>query len=142
MPIDLKCPSCDRQLRVPDAAAGKKARCPSCQTVVTIPSASAPAPPDAGAPPPPPPQQPVSPGEAAPPSGSPFAGPQAAGPQPGAAPFGAGVDARATPGVIGHRVVDSGSIINYAWQIWQENLGLEPMNEPFTEALTRLTPPG
>ncbi|RMF93326.1 MAG: TIGR00266 family protein, partial [Planctomycetota bacterium] len=36
MPIEFLCPSCRRQLRCPDSAAGKKARCPACGTIVTI----------------------------------------------------------------------------------------------------------
>jgi predicted Zn finger-like uncharacterized protein len=32
MPIKIVCPSCARQLRVPDELLGKSVRCPSCQT--------------------------------------------------------------------------------------------------------------
>jgi LSD1 subclass zinc finger protein len=34
------CPSCRRQLRVPDESAGKQAQCPSCQTIFTADSAT------------------------------------------------------------------------------------------------------
>jgi len=34
------CPSCQRQLRVPEEAAGKQVQCPSCQSVFTADSAS------------------------------------------------------------------------------------------------------
>src|SRR6185312_279698 len=40
MPIDIACPQCQKMLRVPDAAAGKKARCPACQTIVDVPIAA------------------------------------------------------------------------------------------------------
>ena len=32
MPIQISCPSCQRQLRVPDNLMGKTVKCPSCQT--------------------------------------------------------------------------------------------------------------
>lgn len=38
MPIELNCTGCGRQLRVPDAHAGKQARCPVCGTICLIPS--------------------------------------------------------------------------------------------------------
>ena len=37
MPIRLNCP-CGAVLRVPDSAAGKKARCPACEALVAIPA--------------------------------------------------------------------------------------------------------
>jgi hypothetical protein len=37
MPIDLTCGQCGKTLRVPDDAAGKKARCPSCQSLSDVP---------------------------------------------------------------------------------------------------------
>lgn len=51
MPTIVACPSCSRQLRVPDELLGKQVKCPSCQTIFT---AEAPEP----APPPPPPVEP------------------------------------------------------------------------------------
>jgi phage FluMu protein Com len=33
----LNCPSCQKLLRVPDSAAGKKAKCPQCATIFVIP---------------------------------------------------------------------------------------------------------
>ena len=44
------CPGCGKKLKVPDGAAGKKARCPGCSKVVTVPGepVAAPAPPSAG----------------------------------------------------------------------------------------------
>jgi hypothetical protein len=47
MPIIVPC-GCGKQLRVPDAAAGKKTRCPACQAVIPVPAAPPPL-----APPPP-----------------------------------------------------------------------------------------
>lgn len=41
MPIEFLCPGCNRQLRVPDTAAGKQAKCPSCEQVCSIPVQSA-----------------------------------------------------------------------------------------------------
>jgi uncharacterized RDD family membrane protein YckC len=51
MPITVTCPSCNKGLKVPDGAAGKKGRCPQCATVIEIPAASAYAPPTFAAPP-------------------------------------------------------------------------------------------
>src|SRR2546429_590559 len=35
MPITISCPSCRRQLRVPDDLLGKTVRCPGCQSTFT-----------------------------------------------------------------------------------------------------------
>ncbi len=35
--MQVQCPSCSKQLNVPDTAAGKKAKCPGCTTVFQIP---------------------------------------------------------------------------------------------------------
>ena len=37
MPIEAKCPGCDRLLRVSDEHAGKQARCPVCNTIYSVP---------------------------------------------------------------------------------------------------------
>jgi phage FluMu protein Com len=42
MPIEIRCPKCEKLLRVPDNAAGKQARCPECQEIVPVPAASEP----------------------------------------------------------------------------------------------------
>jgi len=42
MPIETTCPQCQSTLRVPDAAAGRKARCPKCNTVIQIAGAAQP----------------------------------------------------------------------------------------------------
>lgn len=39
MPIEIACPQCKQLLRVPDAAAGRKARCPACQAIAEVPMA-------------------------------------------------------------------------------------------------------
>ncbi len=42
MPIEVKCPSCERGLRVPDKVAGKRIKCPKCSGIVNVPSANTP----------------------------------------------------------------------------------------------------
>jgi LSD1 subclass zinc finger protein len=37
MPISITCSTCNKKLKVPDAAAGKKVRCPACKAVVMVP---------------------------------------------------------------------------------------------------------
>ena len=37
MPISITCTGCDKKLKVPDAAAGKKIRCPACKAVIAVP---------------------------------------------------------------------------------------------------------
>ena len=41
MPIEFKCSSCNKTIRVPDIHAGKKGHCPACNTMVRIPAAGA-----------------------------------------------------------------------------------------------------
>jgi len=41
MPIEVTCSSCQKRLRVPDHAAGKKIRCPKCRGVLNVPAAGA-----------------------------------------------------------------------------------------------------
>lgn len=40
--MEIQCTSCQKRLRLPDNAAGKKFKCPSCQHILTVPSASTP----------------------------------------------------------------------------------------------------
>lgn len=42
MPIEFRCPECQKLLRVGDDAAGKQAKCPGCGTPVNVPNATAP----------------------------------------------------------------------------------------------------
>ena len=39
MPLEISCPSCSGQFRVPDSAAGKKIRCPKCKGAIEVPGA-------------------------------------------------------------------------------------------------------
>jgi phage FluMu protein Com len=39
MPIAVVCSHCEKNLKVADAAAGKKVRCPACKGVITVPAA-------------------------------------------------------------------------------------------------------
>ncbi len=41
MPIDFRCPNCQKLLRVGDNAAGKQAKCPGCGTILSVPSPAA-----------------------------------------------------------------------------------------------------
>lgn len=134
MPIELRCPGCSQQLRVPDDAAGKTAKCPKCAALVQIPGAAAP-------PPPPPPSTPEWSfgAEAAKPAASPFG---AAGnpysTEPGKGYDSGPVNPYASPqtlpdkplagfpptGTLGHQVVSIEDVLNYALKVWQANLGL------------------
>lgn len=153
MPIEFLCPSCQQQLRVPDAAAGKNARCPNCSSIVKVPEGS-PGPVDANSPFSPPAQPgidfgPPEPKPSAPGGGGSFGAPAASNPfgdstskgygspyggagggmgaggpiNPYASPAGTFGDGGFTGGV-GHQVVDFGNVFNYAFKIWQDNLGL------------------
>ena len=37
MPISVACAGCEKKLKVPDTAAGKKIRCPACKAVIAVP---------------------------------------------------------------------------------------------------------
>jgi hypothetical protein len=41
MPIEVFCESCQKKLRVPDTAAGKRIKCPKCQGVISVPAGDA-----------------------------------------------------------------------------------------------------
>jgi hypothetical protein len=133
MPIEFRCPACQQQLRVPDESAGKNAKCPKCGTIAAIPSANL----AAGAPPPPslpPPlvSPPASPfGDAEQPGRNPFA--EKSPPPPSLNPYASPADsfapkiaaAGAFPSQpVTNQRVEIGQIWNYAWQVWQTNLGL------------------
>ena len=38
MPLAITCSHCDKKLKVPDAAAGKKIRCPACKGAISVPA--------------------------------------------------------------------------------------------------------
>lgn len=138
MAIEFRCTGCQQQLRVPDESAGKSAKCPKCSAIVLVPNAPAPAAGSGFPPVAPPPQQPQFQ------PASPFAAkPFGAHPAAGASPFGGGGAASAPPnpyaspqaatyqpsmplpgGPIVNQVVSVEQVFNYAWQIWQVNLGL------------------
>lgn len=42
MPIEFRCPNCDKKLKTGDDKAGKAAKCPQCGTAITVPTADAP----------------------------------------------------------------------------------------------------
>jgi hypothetical protein len=149
MPIEFRCTSCQQQLRVPDESAGRNAKCPKCGAVAVVPSASV-APLSGYSPLSQPlPSSPFA--EAAkPPGGSPLgtnpgmgSNPfgQAAGGAGGAAggfaPGGGSPNPYASPQAINYQPqmgvshvpitnvpVGVEQVFNYAWQIWQVNLGL------------------
>src|SRR5687767_1524925 len=149
MAIEFPCPHCTQLLRVGDDSAGKTAKCPKCNGLAKIPggdapaSFSAPGGPSIGAP---------LPSSFGPPSPSPFGeAPAAKNPFSDAGPasnpyssqpkFGApdininpyasptsgyqpnfqamGSDMPIVPQVVGVE-----PILNYAWQLWQQHLGL------------------
>src|SRR5207247_7623179 len=104
MAIESSCPSCNQLLRVPDESPGKNAKCPKCGMVVQIPAAGTPPKPNLFA------------DTTAGPPVNPYASPQGtAFPLAPAATVGAPVT---------RHVVGVGPIFNYAWQLWQANLGL------------------
>jgi len=136
MAIEFRCTGCQQQLRVPDESSGKSAKCPKCSAIVSVPKAPAPA---AGFGFPSAPQQPQFQ------PASPFAAkPLGANPAAGANPFGGGGGAAGAPlnpyaspqsgydqptaplpgGPIVNQVISVEQVFNYAWQLWQVNLGL------------------
>src|SRR4051794_1615043 len=52
MPSIVNCPSCDRQLRVPDGLVGQKVKCPTCATLFLADEEPPPRPSRRGSPPP------------------------------------------------------------------------------------------
>src|SRR5262245_42415572 len=146
MPIEFRCSQCNQLLRVPDDSAGKHARCPKCQALMMVPAAvgnvaggafqpAVPPPADTplaypnvaagGAVPPqaPPPNNPF--GEAA---ASPFgSGVYSQSANPYASPAGAVLSQPISPlqsVPINPRPVPAEAILNYAWEIWKNNLVL------------------
>ncbi|GIX00577.1 MAG: hypothetical protein KatS3mg111_3909 [Pirellulaceae bacterium] len=108
MPIDFPCPSCEKRLRVPDEAAGKKAQCPACGSLVDVPAGDwevGDAVPEAS-------QWHASGG--APASTNPYAAPSEVG----------SVKPVGVQGKIVPTAVDPGAVLTVAWDIWKANLGL------------------
>ncbi len=123
MPIELKCPSCGQTLRVPDDAAGKHARCAQCQAVILVPTSDTPSPtpmdPPLGGTPQPPSPGPLQPVSTPQQDVNPFQSPTSESFQakPNFGGFGPDMPVRPQP-------VDAGSVINRAFELWKENLGL------------------
>ena len=123
MPIDFTCSGCANQLRVSDESAGKDARCPQCGAINRVPAAAASPYSTLGAPAPMPEKKDWLFNEAgnAPAMNNPFG---AAATNPYAAPQ-ANAYALAGPSLpIVPAVVAVEPILNHAWRIWQDNLGL------------------
>lgn len=138
MPIEFRCPQCQKLLRVGDDAAGKQAKCPSCAALVSVPSPAAPtaaAPPpvdEYGLEPPPPP----------PPSGSPFASgganpfgapampqqrPAMASDNPYAAPLSNAQNPYASPltgGAIQPSQISVNGVFETMWPVFKANMGM------------------
>ncbi len=118
MPIEFRCPQCEKLLRVPDESAGAKAKCPQCGAIADVPPSDAaaqdsePSSPFSG------PAQPFQP-TARPTSGEPV--------NPYSSPASGFEPSPAKPHLSGEVVptaVDAGSVISYAWEVWKSNLGL------------------
>jgi uncharacterized membrane protein len=120
MPIEFRCPHCQRLLRVPDGSQGKQAQCPQCQAMVQVPAASVPpTPPMPPAGPQAGPANPFAanfPAAAAAPSDNPYQAPSAAMAPP--QPAGAGVYPLVPT------KMDLGDVLNRTWEIFKSQLGM------------------
>lgn len=130
MPIEFRCPQCQKLLRVPSESAGAKAKCPQCGAIADIPrtdaensggqedpanlSRSQGANPFNDA------TQPLRP--AATPAGNDPINPYSA-PASGYAPATA-ISSWALSDKVVPTPVDVGNVISYAWEVWKSNLGL------------------
>jgi hypothetical protein len=136
MTIEFRCTNCDKLLRTPAGTEGKQAKCPDCGALMEIPAGTAFSPPPRepefrssvpeSTPQPPdprprdaqfPPREPgFAPGPAAPrESGNPFQSPSLRSMEPeyGAAPRG-----------FHPTRIEFGATVEYAWQVFKNNLGL------------------
>lgn len=130
MTIQFKCGQCGQTLKVGDNAAGKRAKCPKCQSVVSIPEISDETADLGPVPPPPPPGKPNAGGDEwdrfmdspfTKDADNPYQSPTATK-EPQYMPKG-------DPKSLGNQPIrnvptDFGSIMNYSWAVWKENLGL------------------
>ncbi len=125
MPIEFRCPHCQRLLRVPDGSGGKQAQCPQCQAMVQVPvlggpptsatPAGAPVAPLAGG------ANPFSTNFPAAPAGgaseNPYQAPTAAMMSP---------HVTAGPGIypLVPSKMDLGDLMNRSWEIYKTQLGM------------------
>lgn len=143
MAIEFPCPHCSQLLRVGDDSAGKTAKCPKCEGLAKIPadpaaapgspggsSLGAPLPSDMGPPSSSPfgespvPKNPFSDAGA---SANPYSSQSSFGPTASVNPYASPQTAYVPPtpgGPITPQVVGVEPILNYAWQLWQQHLGL------------------
>jgi uncharacterized membrane protein len=119
MPIEFRCPQCDRLLRTPDGTAGKDAKCPQCATIVKIPatpqsppSAPQPAPQNFVPPVPPPFRETMAMGEVP----NPYQSPAATEMRGAAAAPSAGRGFNPTR-------IELGEVLSRTWNIYKANLG-------------------
>ena len=117
MPIEFRCPQCEKLLRVPDESAGAKAKCPQCGAIADVPQSEATNSGDQASP--------FSEGTQ---SLEPTARPTAdeAG-NPYRSPSSGFAPAAAKPSISGEIVptrAEVGDVISYAWEVWKSNLGI------------------
>jgi len=121
MPIQFRCPQCNKLLQTRDDAAGKQAKCPDCGTLVAVPrpgeAASADGPADAGPPPGAEGESPFGPGAAPPVPGvpNPYASPTTSGAAAGASVPG---------GEIRPTRIDLGDVFSQTWEIFKRQWGI------------------
>ena len=117
MPIEFRCTSCNKLLRVREEAAGRQAKCPECETVLQVPEASAPS----TAPAEPPPLSTPPPPAAAPPpaaeSENPYQSPLAEEMQPPQ-------DFAVASGEVTPTIIDTGDVFSHAWRIFKSQMGM------------------
>jgi phage FluMu protein Com len=115
MPIEFRCPQCQKLLRVASESAGAKAKCPQCGAISDVPRESAES------------DQQTDPAGWSSGQGAnrftqdtdpvnPYSSPASGHAQVGPKPSLSG-EVVATP-------VDPGLVINYAWEVWKSNLGI------------------
>jgi len=105
MSIEFNCEKCGQLLRVSDDAAGKQSRCPSCENIAVVPMTSVP--PAVS----PPPRDPYA-------ATNPYAKP------PEVAQSMSGSVPRFLRNEPVHTVIDAGSALNVAWEIYKANFGI------------------
>jgi hypothetical protein len=127
MPIEFRCPQCQKLLRVGDDAAGKQAKCPACATLVAVPTLGPPPADEFTIEPPSPPPPP--------PTGSPFGtagtNPFASAPMPQrlapasdnpyAAPLTGG---EPVPGFVNPSTINVNGVFNVMWPVFKANMGM------------------